>query len=339
MAEILKELCLLPGVSGNETSVRNYIIESIKPYADSISVDNMGNIIAYKKGAAGKRTLMLTAHMDEVGFIVSGVTDSGYIKFKAVGDIDTRNIVSKCVRINNFTAGVIGMKAIHLQKKDEREKTVDIRDLYIDIGEKSKKKAIKRVSLGDYVTFETQYLKAGQKISVKALDSRVGCYVLLDMIKDSYKDDMYFVFTAQKEVGMRGASVASYGLSPDAVLVLDGFESADMYGAKENEVIMRLGGGVCVDFMDRFAIPDKRLTDNLCRAVSDAKIPVQKRRSSTGMSDAGEIITCAGGVLTACIGVPVRYAHTPQCMVHLQDIKAMKNAAMLFAHELEDILK
>ena len=338
MAEILKELCLLSGVSGREQDVRDYITDHIKNHVDDINIDSLGNVIAYKKGVKGKKTIMLSSHMDEVGLILSNITDNGFIKFKAVGDIDSRNIVSKCVKINKTVDGVLGMKAIHLQKRDERENTVAIKDLYIDIGAKSKEKALKRVNLGDYISFESEYLKAGQKISVKALDTRVGCYVLLDMVKDSYEDNIYFVFTAQKQVGMRGASVAGYGLELDAALVLDAFESADMYGTKENEVTAKLGEGVCVDFMDKFAIPDKTLTDKLYNAIVDAKIPVQKKRSSVGMSDAGTIIRCADGVKTACIGIPVRYMNTPQSMADMRDIKAMRDTAVLFAHGLEDII-
>ncbi|MBR4173304.1 MAG: M42 family peptidase, partial [Clostridia bacterium] len=154
---LLKELTNLSGVSGNEGAVHDFIINEISPYADSITVDSIGNVIALKKGASSKK-IMLSAHMDEVGFIISEITDKGYLKFKTVGGIDTRTILAKRVKIGkNGVLGVIGMKAVHLQKKSEREETPEIKDLYIDIGAKNKDSAENLVSLGDYATFETEF--------------------------------------------------------------------------------------------------------------------------------------------------------------------------------------
>ncbi|MCD8391252.1 MAG: M42 family peptidase [Firmicutes bacterium] len=336
MVELLRELSNLNGVSGHENAVRNYIIAAVEPYSDSVRVDNMGNVIAFKKGRTGAKTKLIAAHTDEIGLIISGITDDGYLKFKAVGEVDTRHIIAKCVRIDSgiegvgVVNGVLGMKAIHLQKREEREKTADISSLYIDIGAKNRKQAEKRVKLGDYAAFATEFEDAGGRVWGKALESRIGCACLIELMENDYDDDVYFAFTSQREVGMRGAYTAAYGLDIDEALVLEGTESADMYGAKPEETAAKLGGGVCVEFIDRYAIPDRRLTSELYNALKDAKIAAQEKKSARGLTDAGAFQRCAGGIKTACAAVPVRYAGTPACMAAKSDIEAMKQAAQLF---------
>ena len=244
MVEALIELSNLNGVSGHENDVREYIKSCISPLADSVRTDNLGSVIAFKKGKTGEKTVLISAHMDEVGFIISSVTDTGFLKFKPVGNIDTRNVVSKCVKVGNDVDGVLGMKAIHLQQKEEREKVVGFKDLYIDIGAKNKADALKRVKLGDCVSFSSKASRLGKNICGKALDGRSGCACLIELMKKEYDNDVYFVFTAQREVGMRGAMTAAHGINADRALVIEGIESADMYGVKDKEIAAKLGGGV-----------------------------------------------------------------------------------------------
>ena len=338
MVELLAKLSNLNGVSGCENDVRNFILSQIKPYADDIRVDNMGNIIALKKGKSGKRNILLSAHMDEVGFIVSKISDDGFIKFKNVGDVEIRNIVSKCVKINNTIDGILGMKAIHLQKKEERETVVKTKDLYIDIGAKDKDEAKKRVSLGDYVSFSTKAFFAGDKIIGKALSSRCGCVCLMDAMKYEYEDNIYFTFTAQREVGMRGASVVAYGLDIDMALVIDAVESGDMYGVDKNNKTADTGFGVCVDFMDKYSILNNTLSNKIFYEFKSANIDVQKKHSSISLTDAGAIQRSCNGVLTACILIPVRYYHTPAEMVSKKDIFAMKSAVDLFIKKAGELI-
>ena len=230
---LIKELCNLSGVSGNETEVRNFIKEQITPYADEIKVDNIGNLIALKKGNSSKK-VMLSAHTDEVGFIISGINDKGFLEFKTVGGIDTRVIISKKVLVGTKKIpGVIGMKAIHLQKKSERETVPEVSSLYIDIGAKDKDEALEYVKIGDYVSFDTCFAEMScDTIKAKAIDDRAGCAILMELIKKPVKYDTYFCFTVQEEVGLRGARVAAHRIMPDIALVIESTTCNDVYGCE-----------------------------------------------------------------------------------------------------------
>lgn len=198
---------------------------------------------------------------------------------------------------------------------------------------------MKNVSYGDYIAFESQYFTAGNKISAKALESRAGCKVLLDIAKEEFDCNLYMIFTAQREIGMRGASVALYGRKADAALILDGFESADMYGMSDEEAYAELGGGAVLEFMDRYAIPDRDMTARYERLLCESGVKLQKKKSALGLTDAGAVQRSECGVLTACIGIPVRYTHTPQCMADRRDIKALGSAAEVFIKGLEEIIR
>ena len=191
MAELVEKLCNIGGVSGDEGDVREFIRSYIKEYVDELTVDSMGNLIALKKGKSDAKRIMLSAHMDEVGFIISGFTEKGYLEFKTVGGIDTRVIISKKVFIGkNKVPGIIGIKAVHLQKPSERESVPSVSSLYIDIGASSKDEAKSKVSLGDYAVFDTKFSPFGtDKFKAKAIDDRIGCAVLMNAIKKDVKYD------------------------------------------------------------------------------------------------------------------------------------------------------
>lgn len=331
MADLLEMLCNTSGVSGNEDEIRDLIIKEITPYADNVTVDTMGNIIAYKSGRKNDNKIMLTAHTDEAGFIVSQITDKGYIKFKPVGNTDARSVISKCVEIgDNKINGVIGMKAIHLQKKDEREKTVDFSDLYIDIGADSKKTAQKAVSLGDYIAFKTQFKKLDDNIKGKAFSSRIPCYCLIETLKKEHENGFYAVFAAQSEVGSRGAQISAFGINPDIVLALDASESADMFDVKKSDIIAKIGDGAVISYMDKGVIADKRLTDKLVTALKEKNIKFQFRNSAIGKGDAGAAQLAGSGAKAAMLAVPCRYLHTPVSIASQSDIKAMADAIDIF---------
>lgn len=332
----LKELCELNGVSGDEGEVRAFIEDKIRPYADDIHTDNMGNLIAFKKGANHKK-IMLSAHMDEVGFIVSKITDDGYLKFQPVGGIDPRVVVAKKVTVGkDKIPGIIALKAIHLQKPDERGKTVPMSSLFIDIGASSKEDA--KISLGDYVSFSTKYNQTGDKVKAKALDDRVGCSILIDLMKEKNTYDTYFVFGVQEEVGLRGAEVYAYNIKPDIALVLEGTTCSDVYGAKEHEYVTVCGGGAAVSFMDRSSIVSEKYHKWLYNTAKEENIPVQYKRTTMGGNDAGIIHRSKDGILTASLSVPCRYIHSPVSLASVSDIDAVRRLAAVFMERWEEIL-
>lgn len=335
----LEELTNLSGVSGNEDEVRNFIISQITPYADNITVDTIGNIIALKKGDSSKK-VMLSAHMDEVGFIISEISEKGYLKFKTVGGIDTRTILAKRLKIGkNKVLGVIGMKAVHLQKKSEREETPELKDLYIDIGAKDKKSAEKIVSLGDYATFETEFEELGEDtVKAKALDDRAGCAVLMEVIKNPVKYDTYFCFTTQEEVGLRGARLAANRIKPNIALVVETTSCSDVYGFETYESVTKLGSGAAVTFMDRTTIVNDDLRKKLYSMAKEANIPVQYKCSTSGGNDAGRIHLSGSGVKTATVSLPVRYIHSSASVASIKDLNAVTSLAELFLERIDEVL-
>lgn len=335
---LLKKLCDAFGVSGAEGEIRDIIIPEIKDYCDDITVDTIGNIIAFKKGEDRSKKIMLAAHMDEIGFIISGITDKGYLEFKTVGGIDNRVIISKTVVVGkNKIPGVIGMKAIHLQSKAERDEVPKTKSLYIDIGAKDKEDALKYVSLGDYATFDTKYEEIGsEKIKAKALDDRVGCYILTKLIKEPVKYDTYFCFTVQEEVGLRGAKVAAYRIKPDIALVIETTTCADVHKTPPEAEVTRLGDGVTISIMDRRTIVDRKYISFLEKISGDIKI--QYKKTINGGNDAGAIHQTGAGVLTASLSVPCRYLHSPVGVASQKDIESTEKLAKTFLLRIDEVL-
>lgn len=340
MAVLIEKLCNAGGVSGNETAVRNIIKAEIEAYADDILVDSMGNMIAYKKGRDSSKKVMLSAHMDEVGFIVSGFTDKGFLEFKTVGGIDTRVVISKKVFVGDKKIpGIIGIKAIHLQTKSERDTVPEISSLYIDIGAKTKAEAQSMVKLGDYAVFATEFEMFGDnKIKAKAIDDRAGCAVLAQIIKKDVLFDTYFCFLVQEEVGLRGARIAAARLEPDIALVLEATTCSDVYGCKEHEYVTRLGEGVVITARDGSSIvpEDYRLfLEELCRKNN---IPYQYKKTTRGGNDAGAVYISGKGVRTASLSVPCRYLHSPVGVASLSDIDAMEQLVGRFLDNVKEII-
>ena len=335
---LLKRLCDAFGVSGSEGEIRDIIIPEIKDYCDDLTVDTMGNIIAFKKGESSDKKVMLSAHMDEVGFIVSGITDKGYLEFKKVGGIDTRVMISKNVIVGkNKIPGVIGMKAIHLQSKGEREEVPKVKSLFIDIGAKDKEDALKYVELGDYVSFATKYADFGDgKIKAKAIDDRVGCYILTKLIKEPVKYDTYFCFTVQEETGLRGAKIAAYRIKPDVALVLEATTCADVHAVPEEREVTNLGKGVAISIMDRCTIVNRDLVSFL-KKISEG-INVQYKKTTAGGNDAGAIHLTGTGVLTASLSVPCRYLHSPVGIASKADIEATEKFAKRFLERIDEVI-
>lgn len=341
MADILKILSELDGVSGNEKNVREFIIDQIKTFADEISVDTMGNIIALKRGKKAEKSkkIMAVCSTDEAGMIVSGVTDAGYIKFKLVGNIDERVLVSKRVRVGeNKVKGVIGMKAIHLQKRSERENTVAPSALFIDIGAKSKEDALKSVKLGDYIAFDTEFSALGDCVKGKALDGRIGCFALIEALRESYDDDIYACFTAQQEVGMRGAQIAAYAVKPDLAVILGSAVAADTYGADKTEYGASLGKGAVLSFMDARAIFDKEITDKIADMAKKEKIAVQPKEGSVGSSAGDGVILAGEGTRAVMAAIPCRYSHTPVCVVNKDDINALNALTIMILKKAGELI-
>ncbi|MGB4369077.1 MAG: M42 family metallopeptidase [Caldicoprobacterales bacterium] len=322
MSDLLKRLTEARGVSGNEDQVRQLILEEVTPLVDEVHVDNMGSIIAFKKGVKSDKKVMLCAHMDEVGFIITRIDDNGMLKFAPVGSIDPRILPSKRVKIGDKAIpGVLGIKAIHLQEPSERETAAKAKQMYIDIGAKNREEAERLVKPGDYAVFDSECVYFGDsKVKSKALDDRVGCAVLIESLKGSYPFDLYACFTVQEEVGLRGAKVAAYSIQPDIALVVEGTTCSDVPGVEPHRYSTRMGEGPAISIADLTSYSNKKLVSLLIECAEKADIPFQIKESVSGGNDAGEIQRACGGTMTAVVSVPCRYIHSPSSVADLNDI-------------------
>lgn len=337
LTERIKELTEINAVSGNEELIREEILKTVTPYADSVSVDTMGNIIAFKRGSSPcGRKFIVSAHMDEVGFIVSDITDEGFLKFKAVGGIDARILPAQRVVIGeNRVNGVMGIKAVHLQTPSERKSVIKARDMYIDIGATSKEDALKRVNKGDYVSFDSKFTKLGSDvIKAKALDDRVGCAVIEELIKGSYKEDIYFCFCVQEEVGLRGSRVIAQRIGADAAIVLESTTCSDTAGLKPHQYATVLGGGPALSVMDRASFSDIALNKFIMETAKKNGLEFQFKKSAMGGNDAGSYQTSSKACKTAVISLPCRYIHSPVSCAKTGDIEKMYALASCILKEL-----
>ena len=321
MTGLLKQLCALDGVSGWEDEVRAYIHSAAEPFADELREDTMGNLLVFRKGSKNEKTVMLAAHMDEAGLMVRGATDDGYLKFGTVGGIDRRLLFGKTVRCGQSKLpGVIGIKAVHLSRPQERESVPQINDMYIDIGASSKDDALKKVPLGEVCAFATEPMEFGRGfLKAKAIDDRLGCAVLLRLLQEKPVYDTWYAFTVQEEVGLRGAYTAAYALKPDMALIVEGTTAADRPDLKGAERVCAPGEGVVLSYMDGGTAYDRDLFAAMRRIADAEKIPWQLKRAVAGGTDAAAIQRSRSGVPVAGLAAAVRYIHAPVSVVSLED--------------------
>ncbi len=318
----LKKLCLLNGTSGDENRVRDYICQHIEGKCE-YAIDPLGNIIAYKKGlSTPKNKVMISAHMDEVGMIITSVKSDGTLTVSAVGGIDARVAVGRKVLVgDNNMQGVIGSKAVHNLTASEKKKVPKFSSLYIDIGAENKDDALKYVNLGDRVCFDSEYVEFGDGyIKSKALDDRFGCALMLTLIEKELKYDCIFTFVVQEEIGLRGSRTAAYTVNPDFALVLEATTAADIPLADGDKKCCYLGKGPVVSYMDRSTIYDKELYKISKETAMENDIKWQTKTMVAGGNDAGAIHISNGGIRTLAISAPCRYLHSPSCVVKYSDL-------------------
>lgn len=322
MKELLRELCLTDGISGNEDVVRDYIINKIKDVCE-YSIDPLGSIICFKKGKkAPEKKLMICAHMDEVGFMVTYIRPDGTLSFDTVGGVDAAVVIGRQVRIGkDRISGVVGSTAVHNLSKDEREKAPSIDSLYIDIGAEDKAEAEKYVSLGDCVYFDSEFADLGERrIKAKAIDDRAGCAMMIQMMHEELEYDTWFVFNVQEEIGLRGSTASAFAVAPDFAIVLESTTAADIDGASGAKRVCEVGKGAVVSFMDRSTMYDKELYRLAFDTAKKLGIPCQTKTMVAGGNDAGAIHKSGKGVRTIAVSLPCRYLHSPSSVIELADL-------------------
>jgi endoglucanase len=320
MKELLQRLTETFSTSGNEEPIRLVILNEVKGFADDCRVDALGNLIVRKgrlaSGAArseGKR-IMIAAHMDEIGLMVTHVDEKGFIRFTGIGGVYPRHLPGGRVRFTSGLTGVIGLETTdHVADVPELEK------MFIDIGASSKKDC--PVRIGDVAAFERPFLDLGNRVVAKSMDDRVGCAVAIEALKRirSTPHELYFVFTTQEEVGTRGAQTSAYGVDPDLGFSIDVTGWGDTPGKKD--LTIALGSGPAIKIRDGGMLSDPRVIEWMTRAAEKAKIPYQREVLLGGTTDARAMQVVRGGIPVGCISIPCRYVHSPSEMIDLQDVE------------------
>ena len=337
MLKTLKTLCVLGGISGCEDEVSDYIVKRAKKYADELTIDPMGNIIVFKKGkVTPNEKIALCAHMDEIGLIVTSITDDGYLKVAKVGGIDNRVILGKAVLVGkNKIQGVIGCKAIHLVKPKDRERPMEADEMYVDIGAKDREEAVELVSLGDAIVFDEDVREFGDGfIKAKAIDDRFGCAILLELIESALPIDCTFVFSVQEEVGLRGAFTAAYKTAPDIAIIVEGTTAADLPSAPESKRVCKVGGGPVIPFMDGGTIYNKEVQKIVTDIAEKNNISWQTKTYISGGTDGAAFQRSRAGVKVVGIAAPIRNLHSPACVGKISDMEDVQKLIGLYLEEL-----
>lgn len=319
--KLLEKLCNAVSVSGDEGEVRQIILAEVRPLADQVKVDAIGNVLVTKNGTGRKRLrVMLDAHMDEVGFMLVGEDGEGIYRFEPVGGLDVRQLVGKPVLVGHAKIpGVIGARPIHLTTPEERQRKIPLDQLRIDIGPGGKAK------LGERATFATRFRRVGPSIFAKAIDNRIGCATLIELLRQAPPNvDLCLSFSVQEEIGLRGARVAAQYFNPDLAIAVDSTPANDLPTFDGSENIFyntKLGLGPAIYTFDVGTLSDPRLTRLLVETGNAGAIPYQFRQPGGGGTDAGAIHKSLAGIPVVSVSVPGRYAHTSTLVSRLDDWK------------------
>ena len=340
--ELLESLCNIFGPSGCEDPVAKAILENIEGCYDELIPNRCCGVIAVIRGnGKSEKKLMLSAHMDEVGFMIKSICDDGTLKIASMCGGDTRIMAGRRVVISRDgekkVRGVFALKPIHLLKGDEYDNSASMDELYLDIGAADKEEAEKMVSVGDYATFESDFVRFGEDdrmIKAKAIDDRAGCAIMCDLMKELYpiRDeipfDMYFAFTCREELGISGARTAAHLIDPTHALIFESTAVADICGTAPHTTVAKQGEGPAISLMDRSTIYDKDLTELVLNTGKEEDIPCQIKKYISGGNDAGHIHKSRAGVRCCVMSIPSRYIHTASNVIRAEDFTSTYRLAL-----------
>ena len=331
MKELIKKLVETYGPSGREEQIREIIKEEIKWLANEVRVDTMGNLIALKRGTDGGLKVMLAAHMDEIGVIVTHVDEKGFLRFAPVGGVRPLALLGWRVAFADGTVGTFGLEK---QEPEDEKKIPNLDKLYLDVGAKDKE--LVPVGVGDIACFQRPFADRGDRLMAKAFDDRIGCAVLIQVMRDleASPHDVYFVFSVQEEVGLRGAVTSAYGIQPDLGISVDVTGTGDTPEA--HTLAVSLGEGPAVKVKDGGMLAHPAVKDLLVGTAEELGIPYQLEVLERGTTDAMAIQVSRDGVPAGCLSIPCRYVHTPSEMVDHHDVlNAVKLLVALLSRPIE----
>jgi len=315
MRPIIKKLTETFSPSGYEKAIRDIICDEVKPLADEVRMDALGNLIA-RKGKAGKngKKIMLAAHMDEIGLIATHVDEKGFVRFTTIGGVRSSTLLGGRVRFVKGTPGIIGAENI-----TDAGKTLQLDQLFIDVGASSRKDC--PVSIGDVAAFERPFIEMGRRLVAKSMDDRIGCAILIETMRaiETSTHEIHFVFCSQEEVGLRGSTTSAYEIDPDIGLAVDVTGVGDT--PKASRMAVSLGYGPAIKVKDAGMIADARIVEWMVRTAEKNRIPFQREVLDGGTTDARSIQLTRAGVPAGCLSVPCRYIHSPSEMVDYDDVQ------------------
>ena len=342
--KLLSQICTVPGAPGFEKQIRELVLKEIKGLADEVELDNMGNVYAIRRGTkpeGERKRVMVGAHMDEIGFIVTHIDDKGFVRFHTLGGFDPKTLTAQRVIVHGKkdVIGVMASKPIHVMSPSERDKPAKISDFFIDTG-LSGKEVKKLINIGDPITREREFIEMGHCVNGKSLDNRLAVFILIETLRTLKKKklpyDLYAVFTVQEEVGIRGANVAALRINPDFGFGLDTTIAFDLPGAAAHEVITRLGEGTAIKIMDASTICDYRMVEFMKKTADKHKIKWQPEILTAGGTDtAGIQRMTEGGSIAGAISIPTRHLHQVIEMANKDDIKGSIDLLAACVSELD----
>ncbi len=325
--KLLADICEIAGAPGFEYRIRNLIKEELKDIADEMFTDTMGNLIAIKKGKSSEKRIMTAGHMDEIGFIVTHIDDNGFVRFHTLGGFDPKTLTAQRVYVHGKKdlIGVMGSKPLHVMTPEERSKNMKTTDFFIDMG-LPKDEVEKYISIGDSITRQRELIEMGNNVNCKSIDNRVACFIQVEAMRELQKIevpyDVYFVYTVQEEVGIRGAVVAAHHINPDFGIAIDTTIAFDVPGSVKHEQITRLGEGTAIKIMDSASICDTRMVAFMKDVASKNKIKWQAEILTAGGTDtAGMQRMTKKGVIAGAISIPTRNIHQVIEMADKDDIR------------------
>lgn len=337
---LLKEICEIAGAPGFEQRIRELVIREVTPLVDEVSINNMGNVYAIKRGRSDKR-VMIGAHMDEIGFIVNHIDEKGFVRFHPLGGFDPKTLTSQRVIIHGKedVMGVMGSKPIHVMSPEERTKGSKITDYFIDLG-MNKEEVEKIISIGDPITRYSELKELGNCVNCKSIDNRVSVFILIETLRELKEQevpfDVYGVFTVQEEVGIRGANVSALDIQPDFGFGLDTTIAYDVPGAKPEEMVTKLGEGTAIKIMDSSTICDYRMVKYMKSVADKHAVKWQPEILPAGGTDTSGIQRMnAGGAISGAISIPTRHIHQVIEMADKNDIRASIDLLKVCLSELD----
>ena len=339
--QLLKELCECPGIPGREERLRHIVRRELEPVVDEVRVDGLGNMILLKRASKGRspKKLMIAAHMDEIGFVVSYIEERGQLRLVPLGGHDPRNMVAQRVTVSGARKdlpGLLypGLKPPHIQTEDERKKPLEIADFFVDLC-MPPARVRREVEVGAMVTLQRDFLEIGDGVTCKAMDDRLALYVMIRAVQTakSFGFDTYAVATVQEEVGLRGAGVSAFGVEPDVGVAVDVTLAADIPGVPDHERVTLLGKGAAIKLMDSASISHPGLVAHLKALAGRRKIKHQPEILPRGGTDAGGIQRIRAGVPVVTLSVPTRYVHSSIELANKKDIDAAVRLLTAFVEE------